>query len=428
MKKGCSLEQPFLLQFHKEMNQPAELTLNALTYGGDSIGRLEDGRAVFVPFGIPGEKVRIEITEDKKSFIKGKILDIITPSPKRIQGKCAHFLSCGGCHYQHLAIEDQLEFKQQIITDQLTRLGGFTNPPVLKIRPSPAAWNYRNSLQFHLSPRGRIGFRGVNPREIIEIHECHLPLAGINETWPLLDFEPGSPIDRIELREGIEEELLLHLRSKTAQTPEIQLNIPISIVMDTSEIKQVVAGAEWLFMEVNQRKFRVSAGSFFQVNKPLAGEMVNYVLGNLDLTSDSSVLDLYCGVGLFSAFLATEAKSCIGIENSPSACEDFIFNLDQFENVQLYEGSVEDILPHLDLKTEIVIADPPRSGIDKKALDAILAIKPKQIAYVSCDPATLARDLKILATNGYSIHSVQPFDLFPQTYHIETITILNWNR
>jgi 23S rRNA (uracil1939-C5)-methyltransferase len=407
------------------MNQSFELTLGAMTYGGDSIGRLEDGRAVFVPFGIPGEKVRIEITEDKKSFIKGKILDIITPSPKRIQGKCAHFLSCGGCHYQHLAIEDQLEFKQQIITDQLTRLGGFTNPPVLKIRPSPVSWNYRNSLQFHLSPRGRIGFRGVDPREIIEIHECHLPLAGINETWPLLDFEPGSPIDRIELREGIEEELLLHLRSKTAQTPEIQLDIPISIVMDTSEIKQVVAGAEWLFMEVNQRKFRVSAGSFFQVNKPLGGEMVNYVLGNLDLASDSSVLDLYCGVGLFSAFLATEVKSCIGIENSPSACEDFIFNLDQFENVQLYEGPVEDILPHLDLKTEIVIADPPRSGIDKKALDAILAIKPKQIAYVSCDPATLARDLKILATNGYSIHSVQPFDLFPQTYHIETISILN---
>ncbi len=407
------------------MNQSFELTLDAMTYGGDSIGRLEDGRAVFVPFGIPGEKVRIEITEDKKSFIKGKILDIITPSPKRIQGKCAHFLSCGGCHYQHLAIEDQLEFKQQIITDQLTRLGGFTNPPVLKIRPSPAAWNYRNSLQFHLNPRGRIGFRGVNPREIIEIHECHLPLAGINETWPLLDFEPGSPIDRIELREGIEEELLLHLRSKTAQTPEIQLDIPISIVMDTSEIKQVVAGAEWLFMEVNQRKFRVSAGSFFQVNKPLAGEMANYVLGNLVLASDSSVIDLYCGVGLFSAFLATEVKSCIGIENSPSACEDFIFNLDQFENVQLYKGSVEDILPHLDLKTEIVIADPPRSGIDKKALDAILAIKPKQIAYVSCDPATLARDLKILATNGYSIHSVQPFDLFPQTYHIETLSILN---
>jgi 23S rRNA (uracil1939-C5)-methyltransferase len=402
-----------------------ELTLDAMAYGGSAIGRLEDGRAVFVPFGIPGEKVRIAITEDKRKFLRAEIVEIINPSPKRVVGKCAHFLTCGGCHYQHLPIENQLELKQQIVIDQLTRLGGVTNPRVEKTKPSSNAWNYRNSLQFHLSSNGKIGFRGVNPREIIEIRECHLPLAGINETWPKLDFEPVNPIDRVELREGAEEDLLLHLHSNTSETPEIHLDIPISIVIDTTEVKQVIAGAEWIFMEVKGKKFRVSAGSFFQVNTPQAGKMVDYLLANLNPAATSSILDLYSGVGLFSSFLAPLVESCIGVESSPNACEDFIFNLDQFDNVQLYEGSVEEILPHLDVKVEIIIADPPRSGIDRKGLDTILALQAPQIAYVSCDPATLARDLKILTNNGYSIRNVQLFDLFPQTYHIETITILD---
>ena len=410
------------------MNQSFEINLNALTYGGDAIGRMEDGRAVFVPFGIPGERVRIEVIEDKKTYLRGKIIEIVTPSPKRIIGKCSHFLACGGCHYQHLAIEDQLEFKQQIVKDQLTRLGGFADPPVLKIKPSPSSWNYRNSLQFHLSPRERIGFRGVDPRHIIEIQECHLPLAGINETWPLLDFETGSMIDRIELREGSEEELLLHLHSSATETPEIQLDVPISILVETPGAKQVVAGDEWIFMEVNGKKFRVSGGSFFQVNIPMAGEMVDYVLKNLHLNASSSVLDLYCGVGLFSHFVASRVSNCIAVENSPSACEDFIFNMDQFDNTYLYEGSVEEILPHLDVKAEIIIADPPRSGIVRRGLEAILAMQPKQIVYVSCDPATLARDLKILTNNSYSISAIQPFDLFPQTFHIEIISILNRSR
>lgn len=407
------------------MNPRFEITLSRMTYGGDALGRMDDGRSVFVPFGIPGERVGIEITEDKRTFLRGKIMEILIPSPKRITAKCVHFQTCGGCHYQHRAIEDQLEIKQQIVSDQLAHIGGFANPPVLKSQSSPNSWYYRNNLQFHLSPRGKIGFRGINPQEIVEIRECHLPLTGINETWPILDFEQGSSVERVELREGSDEELLLHLHTGTSEVPEIQMDTPLSIVTETLEGKQVIAGDEWITMQVHQRKFRVSAGSFFQVNIPMAGEMVDYLLSNLDLSSSTNLLDLYCGVGLFSAFLAPLVGSCVGVENSPSACEDYIVNLDEFTNVQLYEGSVEDILPHLDIKAESVIIDPPRSGIARKGLDALLSLKPKQIAYVSCDPSTLARDLKIITGNGYQLISVQPFDLFPQTFHIETISILN---
>jgi 23S rRNA (uracil1939-C5)-methyltransferase len=160
----------------------------------------------------------------------------------------------------------------------------------------------------------------------------------------------------------------------------------------------------------------------------MAGEMVDYLLKNLDLSPDKTILDLYCGVGLFSAFMAPLVRTCIGVENSTGACEDYIFNLDQFINVILYEGSVEDIMPNLDVKADIVLMDPPRSGVARKGLDAILAMKPKQIAYVSCDPATLARDLIYLTGNYYLLESTQPFDLFPQTFHIETISILSRER
>ena len=396
-----------------------------MSYGGNAIGRMGDGRAIFIPFGIPGEQVLVEVTGDKKTYLRGKIVEIVNPSPKRIKARCAHFQACGGCHYQHLAIEDQLAIKQQIMSDQLVHLGGFTNPPVLSIKNSPNPWNYRNSMQFHVSPNGKLGFRGVDPKEVIEIHECHLPSPGINETWPLLDFENGRSVDRIELREGNEEGLLLHLHTGAFQIPDFQHDIPISIVAETMESRQLVAGDDWIFMVVRGKQFRVSAGSFFQVNIPMAGEMVDYLLKNLDLSSDMTILDLYCGVGLFSAFMAPLVRTCIGVENSTEACEDTIFNLDQFKNVMLYEGSVEDIMPSLDVKAEIVLMDPPRSGVARKGLDAILAMKPKQIAYVSCDPATLARDLIYLTGNHYLLDSTQPFDLFPQTFHIETISILS---
>jgi 23S rRNA (uracil1939-C5)-methyltransferase len=185
-----------------------------------------------------------------------------------------------------------------------------------------------------------------------------------------------------------------------------------------------MAGDKDLVISVNDRPFRVSAGSFFQVNTGMAEEMVEHLLDNLSVTQDTTLLDVYCGVGLFSAFFAPRVGRLIGIESSPSACEDFTVNLDEFDNVELYEAPAEAVLPALDVTPEAAIVDPPRAGLEKRALEALLALGLERIAYVSCDPSTLGRDVARLIAGGYRLIQVTPFDMFPQTYSIESISIL----
>jgi 23S rRNA (uracil1939-C5)-methyltransferase len=415
-----------------------EIKLEKLTYGGDAMGRLpdpvtgSDGRAVFVPFGLPGERVRVRLVEEKKNFARAELLEVLEPSPERIAPRCKHFGECGGCHYHHMPYEAQLRAKTEILRDQLQRIGKIENPPVRPVVPCPDPWYYRNHIQFHLSDDGRLGFVRAETKSgpaILEITECHLPEPPINSTWPQLEFEPGALIERVSLRTGADEDLMLILESEDLEAPEMELEAGISVVHLTEEDALVMAGEDYVFMQVLGRGFRISAGSFFQVNTVMAEKMVEHLLGRLPLPA-KTVLDVYCGAGLFSAFLAPKCKRLIGIESSPSACEDFAVNLDEFDHVELYEGAAEDILPALvaqivNLRNEqpIVLLDPPRAGLDKRALDGIRQLAPQLIAYVSCDPSTLARDAARLVSGGYRLLEVTPFDLFPQTYHIESISV-----
>ncbi|MHC1739568.1 MAG: class I SAM-dependent RNA methyltransferase [Anaerolineaceae bacterium] len=398
--------------------------LQAMTFGGDALGRLPDGRAVFVPFGLPGETVKIRLTENKATFAKGEIGEIITPSPLRIKPLCPHFGSCGGCNYQHLAYCDQLEIKQKIVVDQLKRLAGLVDFPVNHVVASPSPWNYRNTVQFRVSPAGKLGYQRANSNAFVEIKECHLPQENINTLWPQLDFDENSGIDRAILREGADADMILGLESKQEQPPEFSVDFPISVVYTGPEGLTVFSGEEFVVMEVNGRSFKVSMGSFFQANTLQAEAMVKHVLqlaGDLD---GKTVVDAYCGVGLFSAFLAPQVKQLIGIELSESSCNDYAVNMDEFNNVDLYIGTVEQVLPSLSITPEIVVVDPPRVGLDQLVVNAIAKLQPEKIIYVSCDPATLARDIKRFALLGYSLTGVTPFDQFPQTYHIETVSLL----
>jgi 23S rRNA (uracil1939-C5)-methyltransferase len=184
-----------------------------------------------------------------------------------------------------------------------------------------------------------------------------------------------------------------------------------------------MAGSDHILMRVLGREFKVSAASFFQVNTVMAGKMVEHLLASLPVSLSTTLLDVYCGVGLFSAFLAPKCGRVIGVEASESACEDFTVNLDEFDNVELYEGEAEDVIPHLEVKPDIVLVDPPRAGLDKAVVDGILKMNPGFIGYVSCDPSTLARDAARLINGGYKLMEVTPFDMFPQTYHIESISL-----
>lgn len=403
-----------------------EILLTTLAYGGDAMGRLEDGRAVFVPFGLPGERVRVRLTEEKRGFARGELVEIIDALPRRITPRCKHFGVCGGCHYQNLPYEEQLKIKTEILRDQLTRIGRIENPPVREMIPSPNPWNYRNHVQFHLTKEGKLGYVGAGTsvaQGIIPITECHLPEAVINMLWPQLEFEPGTNIERVSLRAGKEEDLMLILESDSAESPELEIEADISVAHVFEENAIAIAGNDYIIVPVFGRDFRVSAPSFFQVNTPLVEKMVQHLLTSLPASLSATLLDVYCGVGLFSAFLAPRCERVIGIESFLSACEDFSFNLDEFDNVELYEGLAEEVIPHLEAEPDIVLVDPPRAGLEKRVLDGILKLHPHLIAYVSCDPSTLARDSKRLIEGGYKLKQVTPFDLFPQTYHIESISI-----
>ena len=403
-----------------------EVTVSTLAYGGDAVGRLADGRAVFVPFALPGEKLRIELVEQKERFARGRVLAVLEASHARIHPLCRHFSTCGGCHYQHLDYLEQLTTKAEILREQLIRIGRLANPPVAAAVGSPSHWNYRNHVQFHVAADGKLGFVGVQegstPARIVPIQECHLPAPSINALWPQISLDADAGIERLAVRSGSDNDLMLIIDSSVPEVPGVEIEAAISIAHVFDGDVLIQAGEDHLQMDILGRSFRVSPTTFFQVNLGVAERMVEYLLEILPKPC-GTVIDAYCGAGLFSAFLAPRCTRLIGIEADAPACEDFAANLDEFENVELYEDTAEQALPALVVDPDFVLVDPPRAGIVRTALDALIKLNPPLVAYVSCDPATLARDARRFVEAGYRLESVMPFDMFPQTYHIESISV-----
>lgn len=402
-----------------------QVRLDRFVYGGDLMGRLPDGRVIFVPFGMPGELVLVEAVEVKNRYIKGRLVEILEASPERIQPKCPHFGECGGCHYQHVAYEKQVALKAELLRDQLTRIGGFENAVIYSGIVSEQPWNYRNAIQFHLGIHNKPGFMTPQSNSVVEITECHLPETSLNDFWPVLDVEPFPGLERIELRAGSDESVMMIFESSTLDLPTITIEQPVSAVSLSPAGSIIIAGDDFLNYVIHDRVFHVSAGSFFQVNTQMAEKMVDEINQYLDIRSSDIVLDLYCGVGLFSAFLAPKCRELIGIEVSPRACSDFVINMDEYDHVSLYQSPAEKVLPALTIKPDVVVVDPPRAGLTPIVVDYLIRMKPREIAYVSCDPATLARDLSRLVRGGYLVNSTKLFDLFPQTSSIESITYLS---
>jgi 23S rRNA (uracil1939-C5)-methyltransferase len=403
-----------------------ELQLTGQAYGGDAFGRDPSGRMVFVPFTLPGERARVRIVEAHERWARAALLEVSLPSPDRIVPRCRHFGSCGGCHYQHISYPAQLQAKREIVRSQLERLGGLTSPPVEPTIPSPNPWNARNHVEFSLSREGRLGFQAAGSHRVVPIEECHLPEPAIGEIWPQTDLEGIPGVSRVHFRVGSENDVMIVFEAETEPEIELLLELPASVVWLGPAGASVLAGSGHLMIEVAGRAFRVSAASFFQVHTALAIQLVEHALQALAPRGGETVFDLYAGVGLFSAFFAAAGTRVVAVEQSTAACSDFEFNLAEFDDVELYQASVEQVLPEIAAHADAVLLDPPRAGLEAAALDALLARAPKRIVYVSCDPATLARDGKRLTRGGYHLIRVTPFDLFPQTFHVETVSL--WMR
>lgn len=396
------------------------IKIKSLVYGGYGFARLPNEKAAFVPFVLPDEEVRIQITEEKKGFVFADVVDIEERNPIRIAHRCAHFGTCGGCHYQHMSYHHQLEFKQDILLEQFKRIGKVEPEKIGTCIQSNDEWGYRNVMQFHLDKAGRLCFNDRN-NHLFPIEECHLPMPAIRELWPQVDFGEGLSIDRLEFRQNCEGDILINLYSPIRQVPEILAEMPISIIHHTDQDTLVLAGDDHLIFELGEKVFQVQASSFFQTNLGVAEQLALKVREIVQSHACRSVVDTFCGVGLFSAFLTDISDQIIGIESSLSACDDYILNLDKSDNTTLYQGRAEIVLPELKEKIDCVIIDPPRSGLQKELTRGLEELKPDLIIYVSCNPATLARDSRHLLKSGYQLIETILVDMFPQTFHIESI-------
>ncbi|MBN1311328.1 MAG: class I SAM-dependent RNA methyltransferase [Anaerolineae bacterium] len=408
------------------MSDIFELDLTTIAHGGAALGR-HHGRTIFVPYALPGEHVTARVVKDKGRFAYAEAIEINTPSPNRIEPPCPYFGPgrCGGCQWQHIAYGKQLEYKQTVVSDQLTRIGKFREPVVHATMPSPNPWEYRVYMTFTLTDDGKPGLWSTDNNTIIPIEACHILDPALTEIYGQLDL--ASPeVRRIKFQVGSHpEDRMLILETNDNLAPEIEVDIPVSVNLLLSDNEPVnLIGSSNVTYQIGERGFRVTAGGFFQTNLPMAEVLVGQVLNRLELQGNETVLDLYSGVGLFSAFIAECAGLVISAESYPPAVTDAEENLDDFTNIDIIEGSVEAVLEALEGPVEAAIVDPPRTGLQGSVIKEIARLAIPRLIYVSCDPATFARDAGQLARHGYRLLDVQPIDMFPQTFHVESVATL----
>lgn len=407
------------------MPETIELQLTAMAHGGSALGRHE-GQVIFVPYTIPGEAVRIEIVESHTRWARARLLEVLEPSPHRVEPPCPYFGpgKCGGCHFQHIAYEAQVEFKREVVLDQLARVGGLQDVNVREIIGAAEPWSYRNHVQFSVTPDGLLGFLTADTHRVVPVKDCLLLDPLLDDLWAALDME-WPQLHRLSLRCGSATgDLLAVFELDHYEDFGIEVDFPVSCVLLLADGEAVVLMGNSHYLEhVAGRDFRVSAGSFFQVNTAGAEALVALVRTYLAPEGHQTLVDAYCGAGLFGLALAERMRRVIGFEADPSAAADFRHNARGLEHVALVEGKAQMALSHLEGPVDLMVLDPPRSGAAKQVIGEIARLGPLRLAYVSCDPATLARDARHLIRTGYQLREVQPVDLFPQTYHIESVAL-----
>jgi 23S rRNA (uracil1939-C5)-methyltransferase len=442
------------------------LTIEKLIYGGDGLSRLPadangPGKAVFAPFVLAGEKIEATLTEQKSGFARANADAVLEPSPHRIQPACQYFARCGGCHYQHTSYEHQLEIKKEILRESLRRLAKLELSEDIQVHPSPP-WNYRNRsrLQVRVSPEFVVGYFKLVSHELLAIEECPIssPLinrgiaalwqsgrsgkiphgikeveffANADDTQLLVDVGCSRDARRAAVREWAEE--FRGVLPEIAGVVAFREPNPGDRKAGTPAIL-VTVGAALLIYETHQAKYRVSAGSFFQNNRHLTDELVKIVTAG---QSGERALDLYAGAGLFSTALARDFHHVVSVESSQTSSADLSYN--QSSNGEAVQATTEQylaraensgrvgkgvILPNVCHRPDLAVVDPPRKGLGERVARLLATLGAPRVVYVSCDPATLARDHVPLFASGYRVEQVHLVDLFPQTYHIESVVHL----
>jgi 23S rRNA (uracil1939-C5)-methyltransferase len=429
------------------------LTIEKLIYGGDGLARLpaaspgnkdhSRGKAVFVPFVLAGEKIEAALTEEKPGFARARAEKIVEPSAHRVVPPCPHFGSCGGCHYQHANYKHQLEVKKEILRENLRRMAKIELECEIQVHPSPP-WNYRNRsrLQVRARPEFAAGYYKFASHELLPVEECPISSPLINRGIEML-WQAGRAgkvvegVREVEFFVNADDTKLLieilcapearraavrgWIEELCASMPEIAGVVAFREPQKGVQERLVAAGASELTYQTKKAAYRVSAGAFFQTNRFLTDELVDVVTAG---RSGELAIDLYAGVGLFSTALACDIRHVVSVEMSQISSDDLRYNLPA--NGKAVQATAEQYLMKTasTAKPDLIVVDPPRSGLGDTTARALANMAAPRVTYVSCDPATLARDLVPLQAAGYRVEALHLFDLFPQTYHLETVAHL----
>ena len=432
-----------------------ELHIEKLVYGGEGLGRLE-GRAVLLPLVLPGERVAAQTVKEEPRLVRARLGQVLEPSPARIAPQCVYFTRCGGCHYQHIGYEDQLRYKAGILAETLQRVGKIAAPEPELLGSPP--WQYRNRAQFKTHKQDdtfQLGYFELGSHRLLPVEGCPISSPRINEIVPELwrlgrrpDFPAGS--GEIEVFMTHDDSGALVNVASQSRWPETLVSalrehiadvVSLSVVEGHARLaalprsaRRRVFGPGYLLYRAGNMEHRVSHGSFFQTNRFLADTLAGVATENLE---GDTALDLFAGVGYFALHLAGKFRRVVAVESSDASIRDLESNRQRsgMAHVEAVRATAEEFLAQPNalprrgsargpLHPDAVLLDPPRAGLSKAAAERLAGLEAPTIVYVSCDPSTLARDLARLTARGYRLSRLRLVDLFPQTFHIETIATL----
>jgi 23S rRNA (uracil1939-C5)-methyltransferase len=445
-----------------QQGQLVEVRITDLNDTGEGVGRL-GGRVVFVPDTVTGDRILVRLVHVKANYANGKLHEILEPSPHRIRPNCIVADKCGGCQWQHIDYEYQQSAKHNLVVQALERIGGFTQPPVAPILTSDSFLAYRNKVTYPLkrSATGQVqaGYYQKGSHQLINLNQCPVQDSRLNPLlaevkqdiermgWSVYDERRHQGrIRHLSLRIGRRTgEMLLTLIATDWKLGDLDVQaqqwmtrypklVGVSVNRNPNRTNAIfgdetrcIAGQPYLKEEFAGLEFQLSPETFFQVNTEAAEALLNAIAQQLALKGDEVLVDAYCGIGTFTLPLAQRVRQAIGLEVQPASVEQAQSNaqLNGISNVMFKTGTVETLLPQLGITPDIVLLDPPRKGCDRQVIETLLQILPRRIVYISCKPATLARDLKLISQTGsYQLDHIQPADFFPQTPHVECAAFL----
>ncbi len=401
------------------------LTLTDMAHGGLALGRERGGRPVFVPFAIPGETVRVRLPDDRRGFARGELLEVVQSSADRVTPRCRHFGICGHCHFQHMRYATQLRAKEAAARDQLTRVAGLKEPPLRPILPAPQEYGYRAETALYPAEEGGLGYWSPVERRIFRVEECPILQPALEAALSDVDVElPG--LRRLTLRLGDGDELLAALEVDDVEPPELAADFPVSVaIVLPDRTAASLIGDPYLLQTVAGREYRVSPGVDYPAHPAMAGPLIDAVLELAAPGPGDRVLHCPGGAGHLTAALAGRTAEIAIVEPNPDAVADAAENLDEFDNVAIYEGTEEDIFPALPDEPDVLVLR-PADGLSAAAFGLLERLRPRKRVIIIDEAGQLAKDAKRLVKMGYRPVAFQPVDVAPQGFQVEIVSL--WRK